>query len=60
MPADWVIQLHQAAIKGSDEQILKLIEQIPATHSPLAHILADWANNFRFDKVIELVEQTTE
>lgn len=60
MPPDWLNQLHQAAIKGSDEQILTLIEQIPASHLPLARILADWANNFRFDKVIELVEQTTE
>ncbi|MGK7875030.1 MAG: PAS domain S-box protein [Xenococcaceae cyanobacterium] len=57
MPAEWVAQLEGAALKGFDRHVFQLIEQIPSTHAPLANALADWANNFRFDKVINLIQQ---
>jgi PAS domain S-box-containing protein len=57
MPAEWVTQLYQAAASGSDCQIFQLIEQIPSTHASLRHTLMDWVNNFRFDRVIDLIQQ---
>ncbi|HEY9668380.1 MAG TPA: hybrid sensor histidine kinase/response regulator, partial [Coleofasciculaceae cyanobacterium] len=57
MPAEWVTQLYQAAVTGSDFSIFQLIEQIPSTHAPLCHTLTDWINNFRFDRVIDLIQK---
>jgi hypothetical protein len=57
MPAEWVTHLYHEAVIGSDCQLFALIEQIPSTHAPLHHALMDWVNNFRFDRVIDLIEQ---
>ncbi|MCL1463959.1 response regulator [Argonema galeatum] len=58
MPTEWVTQLYQAAAQCSDSLIFELIEQIPANDSPLAKTLKDWADEFRFDKVIDFIQQT--
>lgn len=58
MPREWVEKLHQASIKGLDHVIIQLIEQIPEINAPLAKALEDWANNFLFEQVIELIQQT--
>jgi PAS domain S-box-containing protein len=57
MPAEWVTQLYHEAVTGSDCQLFALVEQIPSTHAPLHHALMDWVNNFRFDRVIDLIQQ---
>lgn len=57
MPTEWVTQLYQEAITGADCQIFQLIEQIPCTDAPLSYALSDWVNNFRFDRVIDLIQQ---
>ncbi|MBW4520273.1 MAG: CHASE2 domain-containing protein [Scytolyngbya sp. HA4215-MV1] len=57
MPAEWINQLHEAAVKGFDHQILQLIEQIPQTQSLLATTLAAWSHEFRFDKITDLTKQ---
>ena len=56
MPREWVEKLYQAALKGLDHVIIQLLEQIPETHVPLANTLEDWANNFLFDRVIDLIQ----
>jgi hypothetical protein len=58
MPREWVENLNQAALKCLDHKILLLCEQIPQAHAPLANFLRDWANNFLFDRVIDLIQQT--
>jgi PAS domain S-box-containing protein len=58
MPTEWVTQLYQEAITGADCQIFQLIEQIPTSHEPLRHALSDWVNNFRFDRVIDLIQHS--
>ncbi len=60
MPPEWIAQLHQAAIKGFDDVIFELIEQIPPSHSALADQLTSWIRDFQFDNVIELIHQTFE
>lgn len=57
MPQEWVGQLHQAAIKGCDEQVIHLIKQIPAAHTPVANTLTDWTYHFRFDRITQLTQQ---
>ncbi|WP_052050921.1 ATP-binding protein [Leptolyngbya sp. KIOST-1] len=54
LPEDWVLQLHQAAILGSDRQILALIDQLPSTHDSLAQGLRAWANRFQFEEILAL------
>jgi signal transduction histidine kinase/CHASE2 domain-containing sensor protein/DNA-binding NarL/FixJ family response regulator len=58
MPDDWVSQLQQAAIKGLDQEIFDLVASIPTPHKPLANALSVWVSDFRFDKVIHLVQHT--
>jgi two-component system, sensor histidine kinase and response regulator len=60
MPADWLAQLQQAAIKGFDHQISHLIQKIPETHAPLAKALADWNQNFQFDRIVTITQQVLE
>lgn len=56
MSAEWVKALYQAADSVDNEQIYQLIEQIPPTYTPLAKAIADLVNNFRCDKIIDLIE----
>ncbi|MBE9129575.1 response regulator, partial [Coleofasciculus sp. LEGE 07081] len=57
MPAGWVDELYRAADAIDNEQMFQLIEQIPAEHTPLAHALTDLVNNFRCDRIIDLIEE---
>lgn len=59
MPPDWIAELHQAALKCRDDAILKLVEMIPESYSELANCLEDWANNFLFDRILELTQLDT-
>ncbi|WP_193199104.1 hybrid sensor histidine kinase/response regulator [Nostoc sp. MG11] len=56
MPSGWVEKLHQAALCTDEKLIFSLIEQIPQESAHLANTLADWVNNFRIDKVIDLTQ----
>ncbi|HEY9617852.1 MAG TPA: CHASE2 domain-containing protein [Microcoleaceae cyanobacterium] len=60
MPLAWVDQLHQAALRGFDHQILQLIEELPDPHSVLAHALAHWVHNFQFDEILNLTQRFLE
>ncbi len=57
MPTKWVEQLYEAAQLCSNDMILELIQQIPEIPAPLANALTTWANDFRFDRVMELTQQ---
>lgn len=57
MSQGWLMQLHQAAIKGFDRQILQLLQEIPASHVASARILETWTRNFQFDRIIEITQQ---
>lgn len=56
MPAEWVAQLHQAALEVDADPIFQLIEQIPQPHLTLAEGLTDLLRRFRFDEILELTE----
>ncbi len=56
MPSEWTQELYQAALCIDNEQIFQLISQIPPTHALLAQSLGDWVNQFRCDRIIDLIE----
>ncbi len=56
MPSGWVAQLHQAALCTDEKLIFSLLEQIPEESAHLTKTLADWVNNFRIDKIIDLTQ----
>lgn len=54
MPKQWLELCGQAAILGSDQQLLHLIEQIPETHALLAATLTELVSNYCFDPLLTL------
>lgn len=56
MSADWLEEVYQASMDLDDDSILRLIAQIPENHTTLAAALTDCVQNFRFDKIIDLIE----
>lgn len=57
MPEPWRKRLYQAAIDLDDDEILTLVAEIPADYADLAKAIANLVNQFRIDKIIELIEQ---
>ncbi|MGJ5673676.1 MAG: PAS domain S-box protein [Nostochopsis sp.] len=55
MPSEWLTQVHYAAAQCSDNLIIELVKQIPSDKSLLSNFLTDLVENFRFDKIMELV-----
>ena len=56
MPSEWIAQLRQAASNLDDEQILQLLDQIPAEQGAIAAVLTDLVRNFRLDTILELTQ----
>ena len=54
MSPQWLAEVYNAAAQCSDDLILQLIEQIPPENSLLKICLIDLANNFLFEKIMEL------
>ncbi|MBE9224850.1 response regulator [Phormidium sp. LEGE 05292] len=57
MSAEWLALLNHAAICADDEQILKLIAEIPPEKAELADKLTDLVNNFDFEEITHLTRQ---
>ena len=55
MPADWVEKLHLYACQCSDDAIFHLLKQIPAEKLDLANTLTALANDFEFEKIMDLI-----
>ena len=55
-PPDWITDLRQAAMQGDAERIFKLVDQIESEYTLLARALARLVHEFRFDKIVALVE----
>jgi CheY-like chemotaxis protein len=56
MPIEWLEELHYAAALGSDDLIMRLIQQIPEEGQQLATLLHHLASVFQFDRIIALIE----
>ncbi len=57
MPEDWVQQLQDAAIHLNANRIKNVIDQIPPSHSSLAKQLTQLASDFRYDVILEIIQE---
>jgi hypothetical protein len=55
---DWIDQLEQAAIRGNDASLERLIRQLPEDKVELRNILLNANLNFRFDIILKFVTET--
>ena len=58
MPCDWRQELKKAAITGSDSQMMILMSEIPVSLDGLSATLTHWINDFKFERIITLIEQS--
>nr|WP_265262912.1 hybrid sensor histidine kinase/response regulator [Spirulina subsalsa] len=56
MPQDWLVLVYRASVDLEEEELVELIEQIPATQSELSQGLSELVLQYRFDKIRLLVE----
>lgn len=56
MPTEWIEQLHHAALCIDNDKILGLISQLPPNQATLAEVLEDLVNQFRCDRIVNLIE----
>jgi predicted ATPase/signal transduction histidine kinase/CheY-like chemotaxis protein/tRNA A-37 threonylcarbamoyl transferase component Bud32 len=56
MPREWTVSLYNATVEGDVGVLAEAIALIPPSLSPLAATLSSWANQFQFEKIIELTE----
>lgn len=56
MPNDWLKQLYEAAECVNNSQLFQLISDIPPNYNFLARTLEEWVNQFRCDRIIDLIE----
>ncbi|MEH1772871.1 ATP-binding protein [Nostoc sp.] len=60
MSPEWLQQIHYAAASCSDELILELLKQIPSDNGQVFQVLRDLANNYQFEKIMELTRTNIE
>lgn len=60
MSPEWLVALRYSAAAADGEQILQLVQQIPASHSPVAESLILLVNNFSFDQIMDLANKATQ
>lgn len=56
MPPEWLERCSQAAILGSEQQLLHLIDRILEGHASIAAALTALVNNFCFDSLLTLAQ----
>ena len=56
MSSDWLLQLNQAASQVDNQEIFRLLTEIPAEYESLAQELRILVEQFRCDKIIDLTE----
>jgi CheY-like chemotaxis protein len=54
MPADWIAQVHHAALVIDDEKLYGLLKQIPQSEQQLADALKDLVDNFYLETIVNL------
>ena len=56
MPPQWRSQLYEAAAQVDNQEIFKLLAEIPDEYESLAKGLENLAEQFRCDKIIDLAQ----
>jgi PAS domain S-box-containing protein len=57
MPVEWIDRLYEAADSVDNELIFQMISSIPPVNANFGSAIADLANNFRCDRIIDLIEE---
>jgi len=57
MPAQWVDELYAAADAVDNERMFGLLLSIPPVNAGFRSAIADLVNNFRCDRIIDLIEE---
>ncbi|HLO49954.1 MAG TPA: response regulator [Kamptonema sp.] len=57
MPENWLAELQKAATELDEKQIFILLDQIRPEHSQIVSALEDLVNNFRFDLIVDLIQE---
>ena len=57
MPAEWVDELYAAADAVDNERIFRLLLSIPVVNASFRSAIADLVDNFRCDRIIDLIEE---
>ena len=60
MSPEWLQHIYYAAASCSDELILELLKQIPSENGQVFKVLRDLANNYQFEKIMELTKRNVE
>ena len=55
MPPEWIEQVYRASCQGSDDIIFELLAEVTPEFSDFKNSLADLAENFQFEKIMELI-----
>ena len=55
MPSQWLRELHQAASQLKGKRVLELIAQMPTDRANLARQLRNLAENYQFDRIVDLI-----
>ncbi len=58
MSREWLTQLEQATSELDEDAIAKLINQIPEEHTLLTQVLQNKVDDFDFDEIVNLIQQT--
>ena len=57
MPESWRVSLYQYSIQLDSDRCLPLVQMLPPERSRLAADLMELINNFRFDLLIQALQQ---
>ncbi|MEI6430504.1 MAG: response regulator, partial [Pseudanabaena sp. ELA607] len=58
MSDEWRSQLSEAAIEGDSNRVMALIQAIPEKESTSIKVLENFARQFKFDEIVELLNET--
>ena len=58
LPDGWLDALRQATVRADLNRMLALIEEIRPQDEALASTLAQWANDFRYKDILQLVSRS--
>ncbi|WP_156090724.1 response regulator, partial [Planktothrix paucivesiculata] len=59
MPQAWLLRLYQAVLEADEQQIVRLISEIPETEAAFPKSLTKLVRQFQFEQIIDLIEPLT-
>nr|WP_293097066.1 histidine kinase dimerization/phospho-acceptor domain-containing protein [Okeania sp. SIO2F4] len=55
MPSEWLAELHRASSQLRGKKVMQLIKDIPPEKAVLATKLQQFADNYQFDQIVQLL-----